>query len=148
ASNSAIRGPGGSQRDRSTSTTAASSSGPRAMALRLIFQALASTVIPEKPLRGPVNILPIAKATRSQLDRGSPGDRLENDAITLGQLEELPPLLLPRVGIEVDREQDPGEPDRRLLAHAERAAKVEVPFGPERPAAHRHPERGRHRGER
>ena len=45
---------------------------------------------------------------------------LEHDAVALGELEELVELLLGRVGVEIERQADRPESDRRLPVDAER----------------------------
>ena len=52
--------------------------------------------------------------------------RLQHHAIALGQLQKRVELVLRRVGVEFELKPNVGEPDRRLLVDAERAAKVEV----------------------
>src|SRR5688572_30027581 len=55
--------------------------------------------------------------------------RLRDDAVALSQLEQRGDLVFGRVGVEIEAQADGLEANRRVLRHAERAAKVEVAFG-------------------
>src|SRR5262245_44640541 len=68
-------------------------------------------------------------AFQLQVDRRSIPDRLINDAVALGKLEEVVKLFLRRIGIEIEAQPDLGKADWRIFGDAERAAKVEIPFG-------------------
>src|SRR5262245_54826804 len=68
-------------------------------------------------------------AFQLQVDRRPVPDRLINDAVALGKLEELVELFLRRIGIEIEAQPDLGKADRRILGDAERAAEVEIAFG-------------------
>ena len=71
--------------------------------------------------------------------RSAPGQRaaqfravvqgLEDDAIALGQLQQLVELLLRRVGVDLEAQADRPEADRRRLVDAERAAEIEIALG-------------------
>ena len=63
------------------------------------------------------------------VDRRRVADCLQHDAIALGEFDQLLPLLLRRVGVEIEAQPDRAKAHRRILRHAERAAEVEVAFG-------------------
>ena len=65
------------------------------------------------------------------LDRHPPAERLEDDAVALGQLHELRESVLVGVMPDVEDEPDSAEADRHVLVlgHPERAAEIQVPFG-------------------
>ena len=56
-------------------------------------------------------------------------ERLQHDAVALGQLEQRGELLVVGVGVELEAQADVAEADRRRLLDAERAAEVEVALG-------------------
>ena len=102
------------------------------------------------PLRRPAGVAALrAGAAR---DAGAqprrPRERLEHDAVALGQAQERGELVLARVGVELEVQPHVLEADRRLLVDAERAAEVEVALGADRAAAHVDAERGGDRPER
>src|SRR5262245_43875994 len=90
----------------------------------------------------------IAGSGEGDAEAGAVTQGLVDDAVPLGQLEELCALGFRRVAVELDREADLAEPDGRVLRHAERAAEVEIALGAKVAAAQRDPQRRRHRGER
>lgn len=53
---------------------------------------------------------------------------LDDDAITLCQLQEMIDPILVRIGFEFEGDANGAEADRRLLAHAVGAAKIDVAF--------------------
>ena len=67
------------------------------------------------------------KSADPHLERGRLRERLEDDAISLGQLDELLHLLGGRGGVEREGQADLREADGRVLGHAERAAKSSSP---------------------
>lgn len=86
------------------------------------------------------------------------GQRLVDDAVALGQLEQRGDLLVAGVGVEGERHAQILQPDWRVLGNAERAAGVEVGFRADRGVAqheahrrgdrvHRHPGAGHQRFE-
>src|SRR6202166_3396991 len=85
---------------------------------------------------------------QADLDRRSAADRLIDDAIALGELEQLVELVLRHVGGDVEAQANLRQGDRRLLGDAERAAKIEIAFGRHRAGFERHVDRGRDRLER
>ena len=56
-------------------------------------------------------------------------ERLQHDAVALGELEQRRQLLVVGIGVELEAQADVAEADRRLLVHAQRAAEVEVALG-------------------
>ena len=56
-------------------------------------------------------------------------ERLQHDAVALGQLEQRGELLVVGVGVELEAQADVAEADRRGLVDAQRAAEVEVALG-------------------
>ncbi len=75
-------------------------------------------------------------AGHADVDRRSVPDGLVDDAVALGQLEELVEPLLRRVGVDREGQPDLRETDRRFLVDPERAAKIEIALGmDERPTA-------------
>ena len=85
---------------------------------------------------------------RAHAERGRRAEGLQHDAVTLGQLLECGQLLGGRVGVQGEVQPDRAEPHRCLFAHAERATKVELPFGPDLAATHREVQGGGHRAKR
>ena len=75
-------------------------------------------------------------------------ERLQHDAIALGEPEQRVELVLRRVGIELEFEPDGGEAYRRVLCDAERAAKVEIAFRLDLARAHSDAHRRRDRFQR
>src|SRR5215212_3196913 len=82
------------------------------------------------------------------LNRRAALDGLIHHAIALGELEQLVELLLWRVGVDIEGEADLREADRRVLRHAERAAKIEIALGRYVSRLERDVERGRYRLQR
>ena len=56
-------------------------------------------------------------------------DRLIDNAVALGQLEQLIELLLRRIGLDVETQANLRKADRGVLGDAERAAEIEIAFG-------------------
>jgi hypothetical protein len=56
-------------------------------------------------------------------------ERLIDHAVALGQPEQRRDLLVAGVGVEIEAQADGGKPDRRVLAHGQRPAEVQVAFG-------------------
>src|SRR5215216_1390242 len=83
------------------------------------------------------------------LDRHPATERLEDDAVALGQLHELGEVVLVSVVLHVERKPDCAEADRYVLTlrHPERAAEVEVTLGAHA-AGDADPERGGDRAQR
>src|SRR6185437_6355772 len=79
------------------------------------------------------------------LDRRTALDRLIDDAITLGKLEQLVELFLRRVSFEIEAQTNLREADRCILGDAERAAKIEIALGRHFAGLQRNIERGRDR---
>ena len=75
-------------------------------------------------------------------------DGLEHHAVALGQLDECVDALLRFIGVETEIEPDGAEADRRILCHAQRAAKIEIAFGLHRGGAEPEFQRCRHRLQR
>ena len=75
-------------------------------------------------------------------------ERLQHDAIALGEPEQRIELVLRRVGVELEFEPDVREADRRILCDAERAAKVEIALRRHLARAQRHAHRRRDRFQR
>src|SRR2546430_1179852 len=92
--------------------------------------------------------LPRSRAVQLHLDRGTALERLVDDAIALGELEQRVELVRRRVGLDVEAQANRRKTDRRILGHAERAAKVEIAFGRHLAGLEWNVERGRHRLER
>src|SRR5262245_18974152 len=119
---------------------------------------ITSTTVQGKNLAGPYRIDRLrtrggAQPSHAQFSRavhahfdGRPAlDGLVDHAIALGQLEELVQLLLRRVGVEIERQADLREADRRVLGDAERAAKIEIALGRDPARLERNLECGRDR---
>src|SRR4051795_5500156 len=83
------------------------------------------------------------------LYRRTAAERLEDDAVALGQLYELGEAVLVGVVLHIERKPDCAEADRYvlILGHPERAAEVEVALSAHA-AGHVDSERGRDRGHR
>jgi ATP-dependent DNA helicase RecQ len=60
---------------------------------------------------------------------GGPGERLVDDAVTLGEAEQGLDLVAAGLGVEIEGQVDGREPDRRFLAHRQGAAEVEITVG-------------------
>ena len=80
--------------------------------------------------------------------RRSARERLIDDAVALGQLLQRRKLLVVGVGVELERQADLAEADRRLTIDAERAAEVEVALRAHASRRDGDPERGRDRAQR
>src|SRR5262249_5763556 len=89
-----------------------------------------------------------SRAVELHLDRGAASERLVDDAIALGELEQRVELVRRRVGLDLEAQANRRKTDRRILGHAERAAKVEIAFGRYLAGLERDVERGRDRLER
>ena len=61
-----------------------------------------------------------------QGELGRSPERLVNDAVVLGELDEDLELVARRGGIEIEAQTNVAKADRRRAAHAERAAKIEI----------------------
>ena len=61
-----------------------------------------------------------------QGELGRSPERLVNDAVVLGELDEDLELVARRGGIEIEAQTNVAKADRRLAADAERAAKIEI----------------------
>src|SRR5262249_34829855 len=68
-------------------------------------------------------------ALHLHVDGRSAFDGLINDAVALGQLEQLIKLVLRGIGIEIEAQPDLREADRCVLGNAERTAEIKVAFG-------------------
>src|SRR5262249_32676207 len=84
-----------------------------------------------------------SRAVELHLDRGTALERLVDDAIALGELEQRVELVRRRVGLDVEAQANRRKTDRRILGDAERAAKVEIAFGRHLGGLERNVERGR-----
>jgi len=82
------------------------------------------------------------------LHRRAAADGLINHAIALREFQELIEFLLRRISVDIERESDLREADRRILGDAEGAAEVEIAFGRHSARAQRNVDRGRDRLER
>src|SRR5690242_10846870 len=67
-----------------------------------------------------------SSAIELHLDGRAALERLVDDAVALGELEELVELVLWRVGVQIEAQANGRKTDRRILGDPERAAKVEV----------------------
>src|SRR5690242_17975706 len=81
-------------------------------------------------------------ALERDLNRWAAADGLINNAISLGQLEQLIELVGRGIGVEVEPQPDLRKADRGLLGDAERAAKIEIAFGRHRSGTQWNVERG------
>jgi len=61
-----------------------------------------------------------------QGELGRSPERLVNDAVVLGELDEDLELVARRGGIEIEAQTNVAKADRRRAAEAERAAKIEI----------------------
>src|SRR5262245_66131202 len=75
-------------------------------------------------------------------------ERLINDAVALGELEQLIELVLWSLGVDLEAQADRRKANRRILRHAERAPEVEIALGCDLAGFERNVERGRDRLER
>src|SRR5262245_13047890 len=80
--------------------------------------------------------------------RRRPPKRLVDDAIALGQANELLELVFGSAGVELEMKSDALESDRRALVDAQSAAKVELSLGTSDPSAQLDPDRRRDGTER
>src|SRR5262245_6440577 len=96
----------------------------------------------------PAGVRQRSGARELHLDRGAAPERLVDHAIALGELEQRVELVRRRVGLDVEAQANRRKADRRILGHAERAAKVEIAFGRYLAGLERNVERGRDRLER
>src|SRR5580698_5609804 len=62
----------------------------------------------------------------ANLDRRSVFQCLIDDAITLGEFEQLIELVLVRVGVDIKAQANLRKANRRILGDAERAAEIEI----------------------
>src|SRR5262252_107101 len=85
------------------------------------------------------------RAAKLHLDRGAASERLIDDAIALGQLQELFELVGWRVGVDVEAQANGSKSNRRILGNAERTTEVEITLGRDRGGLDRNVERGRDR---
>src|SRR5215468_11259410 len=85
------------------------------------------------------------RAAKLHLDRGAASERLIDDAIALGQLQELFELVGWRVGVDVEAQANGSKSNRRILDNAERTTEVEITLGRDRGGLDRNVERGRDR---
>src|SRR5215831_12337913 len=93
----------------------------------------------------PAGVRQRSGALELHLDRRTAPERLVDHAIALGELEQRVELVLRRVGLDVEAQANRRKTDRRILGHAERAAKVEIAFGRYLAGLERDVERGRER---
>src|SRR5450759_1073454 len=89
-----------------------------------------------------------ARASPTNRQRGSTGERLVDDAVALRQPQQGVEVIVAGVGLELEAQLDRAEADRRLLAHGEGAAEVEVAFGAHDPCLDVEPERRGHGAQR
>src|SRR5438034_2351111 len=85
------------------------------------------------------------RTSELDLDGRTAPERLIDDAIALGKLEQLFELILRRVGVDLEAQANRGKSDRRLLGHSERTAEVEIALGRDRGGLERNLQRGRDR---
>src|SRR6185437_1144961 len=83
-----------------------------------------------------------------ELQLGPLAQRLEDNAITLGELHQRLQLVGAGIAVELEAQADLAEAHRGVLVDPERAAEIEIALGPHPAAAQRHLERRRHRLER
>src|SRR5215510_13741532 len=96
----------------------------------------------------PAGVRQRSGALELHLDRRTAPERLVDHAIALGELEQRVELVLRRVGLDLEAQANRRKTDRRILGHAERAAKVEIAFGRYLGGLERNVEGGRDRLER
>src|SRR5580693_7357019 len=92
---------------------------------------------------GMIDLRDASHAVEAHLDGRAAFDGLVDDAVALGELEELIELLLARVGVDRKGEPDLREADRGILGDAEGAAEIEIALGRNGAGRERDRERGR-----
>src|SRR5947207_4903015 len=89
-----------------------------------------------------------SSAIELHLDGWAALERLIDDAVALGELEQLVELVLRRICLHLEAQANGRKADRRILDDPERAAEVEVALGADLGGLERNVERGRDRLER
>src|SRR5215472_5881523 len=147
----AMKGP---LRSAATETTTTIVAGIATLRARAYQKNGSGDMIPRRHCRPrhdapePAGVRQRSGALELHLDRRTAPERLVDHAIALGELEQRVELVLRRVGLDVEAQANRRKTDRRILGHAERAAKVEIAFGRYLGGLERNVEGGRDRLER
>jgi hypothetical protein len=94
--------------------------------------------------RAPNGLLAQAASDRFRGDRDPAAQRLQHDAVALGEPEQRRQEVVVRVGVELESHADRPEPHSGVLRDAECPADVEVTLRQHRAAAKVHPDRFGH----